>query len=70
VAYEGEFSTEMASDFSRVLRPEIDDVFLDKTHRRTLEMFVGEGFLPQPRDPQTGYPSPKWTPGSHVQPKL
>lgn len=70
VAIEGWFNTEMAADFSRVLRPEIDDVWLDRKHQRTLDMFVGEDFRPQPRDPATGYPNPEWKPGDHVAPKL
>ena len=70
VAYEGWFNTEMAADFTKVLRPEIDDVFLDRKHQRTLTMFVGEGFRPQPRDPKTGYPNPEWKPGDQVKPKL
>ncbi|MBS0363134.1 MAG: glycosyltransferase family 39 protein [Proteobacteria bacterium] len=70
VAYEGWFNTEMAADFARVLRPEIDDIWLDRKHSRTLDMFVGEDFRPQPRDPKTGYPSPEWKPGDRVVPKL
>lgn len=66
VAYEGWFDTEMAADFTRVLRPEIDDVWLDRKHSRTLTLFVGEGFRPQPRSAATGYPSPEWKPGDHV----
>lgn len=68
VAYEGWFNTEMAADFTRVLRPEIDDVWLDRKHQRTLEMFVGEGFRPRPRDPATGYPTPAWKPAEAVSP--
>ena len=62
VANEGWFDTEIARDFARVLAPEIDDVWLDRKHQRKLELFVGEGFHPQPRDPGTGYPTPAWTP--------
>ena len=69
VAYESWFNTEMAADFTRVVRPEIDDVFLDRKHQRTLDMFVGEDFNPQRRDPKTGYPSPEWKPGDSVSPK-
>jgi hypothetical protein len=36
--------------------------------QRTLDMFVGEGFRPQPRDPKTGYPTPEWRPGNAVSP--
>lgn len=66
VAYEGWFDTEMAADFTRVVRPEIDDVFLDRTHWRQMDMFVGESFNPRPRDLKTGYPSPEWKPGDSV----
>ncbi len=60
VAYERWFDTEMARDFARPLGVEIDDIWLDRKHRRVLETFVGEGFRPQPRDPQTGHPTPPW----------
>jgi len=60
VAYERWFDTEMARDFTRPLDVEIDDIWLDRKHRRVLETFVGEGFRPQPRDPKTGYPTPAW----------
>ena len=66
VAYERWFNSEMAADFDRVHGPEIDDVWLDRKHQRTLEMFVGEGFRPQPRNPATGYPTPEWKPGDAV----
>jgi 4-amino-4-deoxy-L-arabinose transferase-like glycosyltransferase len=66
VAYEGWFDTEMARDFTRVLEPEIDHIWIDRKRRRTLDMFVGEGFQPRPRDPKTGYPSPQWRPGDRV----
>ena len=64
VAYEGWFDTEMARDFTRALGKEIDSIWLDRKHKRRLEMFVGEGFRPQPRDPKTGYPTPEWTPAA------
>ncbi len=60
VAYEKGFDTEIARDFVRPLGVEIDDISLDRKHQRQLETFVGEGFMPQPRDPATGYPSPAW----------
>ena len=66
MAYERWFDTEMARDFTAVLAPEIDDMFLDRKHRRQIEMFVGEGFRPQPRDPKTGYPTPEWTPSARL----
>jgi hypothetical protein len=68
VAYESWFNTEMAADFQRVEAPEIDDVWLDRKHQRRLDMFVGDGFRPRPRDPKTGYPSPQWRPGDAVSP--
>jgi hypothetical protein len=67
VAYEGWFDSEMAADFIRVQAPEIDDVWLDRNHQRTLEMFVGEGFTPRARDPATGHPTPAWKPGDAVR---
>jgi hypothetical protein len=67
VAYEGWFNTEMAADFSAVLRPEIDDLWLDRKHQRTLDMFVGEDFKPRPRDPSTGHQAPEWEPGDTVK---
>jgi 4-amino-4-deoxy-L-arabinose transferase-like glycosyltransferase len=70
VAYEGWFNSEMAADFSGVVRPEIDDLWLDRKHHRILNMFVGEDFRPRPRDPKTGYPSPQWKLGDRVQPKV
>jgi hypothetical protein len=66
VAVEGWFDTEMARDFARALGPEIDNIYLDRKHRRKIEMFVGERFSPQPRDPKTGYPSPEWTPADRL----
>jgi 4-amino-4-deoxy-L-arabinose transferase-like glycosyltransferase len=66
VAYESWFNTEMAADFQGVIRPEIDDIWLDPQHQRSLSMFVGEAFQPKPRDPKTGYPRPEWKPGDTV----
>jgi len=70
VAYEGWFDTEMAGDFEGVIRPEIDDVWLDRKHQRKLDLFVGEGFKPRPRDPVTGYPTPEWKAGNNLVPRL
>ena len=67
VAYEGWFDTEIGRDFARVLGPEIDDIWLDRKHQRKIEMFVGQGFAPRPRDPRTGYPSPEWTPSDRLR---
>jgi hypothetical protein len=39
----------MQADFTRASGLEIDSVWLDRHHRRRLEMFVGEGFAPRPR---------------------
>jgi 4-amino-4-deoxy-L-arabinose transferase-like glycosyltransferase len=66
VANEGWFDTEMARDFARALGPEIDDIWLDRKHQRKIEMFVGQGFAPRPRDPKTGYPTPPWTPSDRL----
>jgi 4-amino-4-deoxy-L-arabinose transferase-like glycosyltransferase len=68
VAYESWFNTEMAADFVRVGGPEIDDVWLDRKHQRRLDLFLGQDFRPQPRDPATGYPTPQWKPGNAVSP--
>jgi 4-amino-4-deoxy-L-arabinose transferase-like glycosyltransferase len=62
VAVEGWFDTEMARDFANTSGKELDDIFLGRGRQRNLEMFVGTGFRPQPRDPKTGYPTPEWTP--------
>jgi hypothetical protein len=70
VAVEGWFDTEMARDFARALGPEIDDIWLDRKHRRKIEMFVGQDFRPRPRDPKTGYPTPEWTPNDRLSGSL
>jgi 4-amino-4-deoxy-L-arabinose transferase-like glycosyltransferase len=56
VAYEGWRRAEMEADFARAGGLEIGSVRLDRRHKRRIEMFVGEGFAPQPRDPVTGLP--------------
>jgi len=66
VAAEGWFDTEMGRDFERTLGKELDGVWLDRKHRRNLEMFVGVNFQPQPRDPKTGYPTPEWKAGDRL----
>jgi len=58
VAMEGNYRTEMAADFTRTLGREIASVSLDRKRKRRVEMFVGEGFDPRPRDPVTGLPTP------------
>jgi 4-amino-4-deoxy-L-arabinose transferase-like glycosyltransferase len=56
VALEGNWRAEMEGDFARASGAEIASVRLDRTRKRRLEMFVGEGFAPKPRDPVTGRP--------------
>jgi len=58
VIYEGNHRDLMMGDFTRVLGRELDSVFLDRKHQRRIELFVGEGFNPRPRDPVTGRPTP------------
>jgi len=56
VSYEGWRRAEMQADFKRSSGLEIASVWLDRKHRRRVEMFVGEGFAPRPRDPVSGLP--------------
>lgn len=56
VSYEGWRRAEMQADFARASGLEIGSVWLDSRRKRRVEMFVGEGFAPQPRDPLTGLP--------------
>jgi 4-amino-4-deoxy-L-arabinose transferase-like glycosyltransferase len=58
VAYEGWFRDEMAADFAATSDREIASVSLDRKHKRRVELFIGEGFNPRPRDPRTGRPTP------------
>lgn len=58
VAYEGWRRDEMEADFARASGLEIGSVRLDRKHRRKVEMFVGEGFSPRPRDTASGLPTP------------
>jgi 4-amino-4-deoxy-L-arabinose transferase-like glycosyltransferase len=53
VSYEGWRRPEMQADFARASGLEIDSVWLDRRHKRKLEMFVGEGFAPRPREAAT-----------------
>ena len=62
VSFEGWHTREMADDFGRTLGRELDNVWLDRKHQRRIEMFVGYGFRPQPRDPVTGLPRPTGLP--------
>ncbi|MDB5444243.1 MAG: 4-amino-4-deoxy-L-arabinose transferase [Phenylobacterium sp.] len=56
VAWESWHVQEMMGDFNRVLGREIDHIWLDRKHERRIEMFVGQGYQPRPRDPVTGLP--------------
>lgn len=53
------FRDEMVADFKAVSGREIISVRLDHKRRRRAEVFIAEGFAPQPRDPRTGKPIPK-----------
>jgi 4-amino-4-deoxy-L-arabinose transferase-like glycosyltransferase len=56
VAEEGVYIKQMTGDFAQVSGHEIDDIYLDRKHRRRLDLFIGQGFAPKPRDPLTGLP--------------
>jgi 4-amino-4-deoxy-L-arabinose transferase-like glycosyltransferase len=56
VSYEGWRRAEMAADFRRASGLEIGSVWLDRRHKRKIEMFTGEDFDPRPRDPVSGLP--------------
>jgi len=56
VSYEGWRRAEMEADFAKASGLEIASVWLDRRHKRRVEMFVGEGFSPRPRDAATGLP--------------
>jgi hypothetical protein len=56
VAEEGVYIKQMTGDFAQVSGHEIDDIYLDRKHRRRLDLFIGQGFAPKPRDPVTGLP--------------
>lgn len=56
VAYEGAWRDEMMADFTAVSGHEIASVYLDRGHKRRLDIFVGAGFKPRPRDPVSGHP--------------
>lgn len=58
VSYEGWRREEMEADFARASGLEIASVWLDPKHKRKVEMFVGEGFAPRPRDEVSGLPTP------------
>jgi 4-amino-4-deoxy-L-arabinose transferase-like glycosyltransferase len=56
VSYEGWWRPEMQADFARTEGMEIAKIGLDARHRRRIDMFIGSGFQPRPRDPITGRP--------------
>lgn len=56
VSYEGWRRPEMEADFAKASGLEIGSAWLDRRHKRKVEMFVGEGFAPRPRDPVSGLP--------------
>jgi len=49
VSYEGWRRAEMQADFRATRDLEIGSVWLDRRHKRRVEMFIGEGFTPRPR---------------------
>jgi len=59
VSMEGNYRREMEGDFRRAGGLEIASIWLDARRKRRIEMFVGEGFAPKPRDPATGRPIPQ-----------
>ena len=56
VSYEGWRRAEMEADFARARDLEIGSVWLDRRHKRKVEMFVGQGFAPRPRNAPSGLP--------------
>jgi len=52
VSYEGWRRAEMQADFRETEGLEIGSVWLDRRHKRKVEMFVGKGFAPRPRTAQ------------------
>ena len=56
VVYEGFHRQAMVADFGRTSGYEINHVGLDRKHTRRIDLFIGEGYRPQPRDPVTGLP--------------
>jgi len=57
VSYEGWRRAEMEADFEAASGLEIGSVWLDRRHKRKIEMFTGQGFRPSPRDPVSGLPA-------------
>lgn len=68
VSYEGWRREEMQADFARASGLEIGSVWLDRKHKRKIEMFTGEGFAPRPRDDVTGLPALSARPGRPTPP--
>lgn len=62
VSYEGWRRAEMQADFASATDLEIGSVWLDRRHKRKVEMFLGQGFSPRPRDPVSGLPGPSTPP--------
>ena len=58
VIYEGFHRREMLADFAAVTWREIDHIGLDRKHQRRIDLFIGEGYVPRPRDPVSGLPKP------------
>lgn len=56
LSLEPDFTPEMKADFAKTGETEFVNVWLDGERSRRAEIFVGEGFAPQPRDPVTGLP--------------
>jgi hypothetical protein len=52
------YQREMAADFRKVSDHEIVSIMLDRKRKRRVDIFLAEGFAPQPRDPRTGKPIP------------
>ena len=57
VSYEGWRRDEMEADFAKARDLEIGSVWLDRRHKRKVEMFVGQDFSPRPRDASSGLPA-------------
>ena len=47
----------MMADFREAYGVSISRLSLDRKHSRRIDMFVGEGFEPKPRDSLTGLPT-------------
>jgi len=58
IVNEDAWEREFKADFARVSDEQITRVRLDRKRSRQMELFIGEGFSPRPRDPATGRPIP------------